>query len=119
MTPLTRLQVDDQPVGQDTSLMEAATQTASTTMSRVELTSPITSPDQTEEENWYVLVMTASIRELNLETIGVILREMVTTSPGRSAFQNPHMAGVLSEPARRVISDQGTIVKELERSDAE
>ena len=41
MVPLTRLQVDDQPIGQDTSLMEAATQTASTTMSWVKMTSPI------------------------------------------------------------------------------
>ena len=49
--PSTRLQVYDQPVGQDASLMEAATQTASTTMSRVKLTSPITSLDQMEEEN--------------------------------------------------------------------
>ena len=119
MVPLTRLQVDDPPVGQDTSLMEAATQTASTTMSGVELTSPIALLDWMEEENWYVLVMTASIRQLNLETTGVILGETVITLPGRTAFQNPHMEAVLSGPARRAISDQGTIVKELERSDAE
>ena len=117
--PLTRLQVDDWPVGQNASFMEVTTQTASPTMSRVEVTRPITPPDNTEEENWYVLVMTALIRQLNLETTGVVLWETVTASPRRSAFQNPHMVAVLSGPARRVISDQGAIVKELERTDAE
>ena len=52
---------------------------------------------------------------------GFILGDMVTALPRRSAFWNPHMAAVLSKPipARRVISDQGTTVKELERNDAE
>ena len=113
--------MDNQPIGQDASLMEATTQTASITMSRVDLTSPIAPPDETEEENWYVLVMTALIRQLNLDTTGVVLRETVTASPRRSPFWNPHMAAILSRPvpARRVISDQGAIVKELERNDAE
>ena len=121
MVPSTRLQMDDWPIGQDARLIEAATQTASTTMSRVELTSPISPLDQIEEEKWYVLVVTTSIRQLNLETTSVILRDTVTASPGRSAFQNPCMAAVLSGPvpARRVISNQGTTVKELERNDAE
>ena len=92
--------------------MEAITQTVSPTMSRVELTRPITQLDRTEEENWYVLVITTLIRQLNLETTSVDLRELVTASCGRGAFQNPHMAAVLSGPARRVISGQGTIVKE-------
>ena len=99
--------------------MEATTQTASPTMSGVKLTRPMAPPDRMEEENWYVLVVTTSIRQLNLETTGVVLRETVTALPERSAFQNPHMVAVLSGPARRVISDQGSIVKELERSDAE
>ena len=121
MVPLTRLQVDNQPIGQDASLIEAATQSASTTMSGVKLTSPIAPPNQAEKEKQYVLVMTASIRQLNLEMTGVILRDTVTTSPRRSAFQNPHMAAVLSRPvpARRAISNQGATVKELERNDAE
>ena len=63
--------------------------------------------------------MTTSIRQLNLETTSVILEEMVTASPGRSALQNPHMVAILSGPARRAIINQGAIVKELERSDAE
>ena len=83
-------------------------------MSRVELTRPITPPDRTEEENWYVLDVTTLIRQLNLETTGVDLRELVTALPGRGALQNPHMAAFLLGLARRVISGQGTIVKELE-----
>ena len=94
--------------------MEATTQIASPTMSEVELTRPITPPDRTEEENWYVLVITTLIRQLNLETTGVDLRESVTAMPGSGAFKNPHMAAVLSGPARRAISGQGAIVKELE-----
>ena len=85
------------------------------------MTSPIAPPDQTEEEKWYVLVVTTSIRRLHLETTGVIFGDMVTTLPGRNAFWNLHIAAVLSKPipVRRVISDQGTSVKELERNDAE
>ena len=94
--------------------MEATTQTASPTMSGVELTRHIAPLDRTEEENQYVLVITASIRQLNLETSGVDLGGSVTTLPGRGNFQNPHMAAVLPGPARRAISGQGTIVKELE-----
>ena len=94
--------------------MEAPTQTVSPTMSGAELTRPIAPLDRTEEENWYVLVITALIRQLNLEITGVDLRELVTALPGRGAFWNSHMMAVLSRPARRMISDQGTIVKELE-----
>ena len=114
MVPLTRLQVDDWPVEQNARFMEATTQTASPTMSRVELTRPTAPPDRMEEENQCVLVMTTLIRQLNLETTSVDLGETVTALPGRGAFLNPHMATVLSGPARRVISDQGAIVKELE-----
>ena len=57
--PSTRLQVDDRPIGQNASLIEAATQTSSATLSEVELTSPIAPPHWAEEEKWYVLVMTA------------------------------------------------------------
>ena len=70
--------VGDQPVEQNTSFMEATTQTASPAMSGVELTGPITPLDRMEEENQYVLVITALIRQLNLETANVDLREMVT-----------------------------------------
>ena len=42
--PSARLQVEDQPIGRDASLIEAATQTASATVSGIELTSPIIPP---------------------------------------------------------------------------
>ena len=84
-------------------------------MSGVELTSPITLPDWTEEEKWYVLVKTALIRWLNLETTGVVLGDAVTALHRRSAFWNPHMAALLPAPvpARRAIGNQGATVKEL------
>ena len=66
--------------------MEATTQTTSPAMSGVELTRPITPPDRTEEENFYVLVITTLIRQLNLDTMCVDLGELVTASPGRGAF---------------------------------
>ena len=97
----------DQPVEQDTSFMEATTHTASPAMSDVELTRLITPLDRTEEENWYVLVITTLIWQLNLETANVDLRESVTASPGRDAFCNPHMVAVFLGPTRRAISSQG------------
>ena len=103
----------NQPGEQDTSFMEATTQTASPAMSNVKLTRCITPLDRMEEENWYVLVIAALIRQLNLGTANDDLRESATTPPGRDAFQNPHMAAVLSGPTRRAISGQGATVKEL------
>ena len=64
-----------------------------------------------EEEKQYVLAVTTSIRILNLEMTSVIFRGTVTALHGGSAFQNPHMAAVLSG---RVISNQGATVKELD-----
>ena len=93
--------------------MEVTTQTASPAMSGVELTGPITPPDRMEEENWYILVVTTLIRQLNLETAGVDLGELVTASPGRGAFWNDCMVAVFLGPARRMISGQGATVKEL------
>ena len=78
-------------------------------MFRVELTRPITPPDRMEEKNQYILVITTSTRQLNLETTGV-----GNCLAWKGSFQNPHMVAVLSGPARRAITGQGTIVKELE-----
>ena len=105
--------MEDQLIGQDASLVEAAAQTASATVSVVKTASPITPPNQTQEERWYVLVVTASIRNLNLEMTGVILGDTVTALPRGSTFQNHHMVAVLSRPiqARGAISNQGTIIK--------
>ena len=110
IVPSTRPQTEDWLIGQDACLIVVTTQTASTTMPGVEMTSPINPSDQTEEERWYVLVVTALIRRLNLEMTGVTLGDTVTALPSGSAFQNPHMVAVLSG---RAISNQGATVKEL------
>ena len=87
-----------QLIGQDASPIEATTQTASATTLVVKLISPNIPPNQTEEENWYILVVTTSVRRLNLEMTGVVLRDTVTASAGGEAFQNPHMAAGLPGP---------------------
>ena len=96
----TKPEIEDWPTGQDAIPIEAVTQLVPTTASVVELTSPINHSDQTEEENWYMLVVTALVRRLNLEATRVVLRDMVTTSAGRVAFLNPQMAAVLPGPVR-------------------
>ena len=95
--------LDDQPGEQNAHFMEAATQTASPVMSDVKLTGHIAPLDRMEEENWYVLVITISIRQLDLGTTDDDLGESVTASPGRHAYQNPHMAAVFSVQMRRAI----------------
>ena len=80
--------LDDQPGEQDTHFVEPTTQTASPAMSDVKLTRCITPADRMEEENWYILVVTASIRQLNLGTADDDLRELVTASSGRDAYWN-------------------------------
>ena len=117
----TKPKMEDQPTGQDASPIEATTQPASAATLVVKLTSPIIPPDWTEEERWYMLVVTASVRSLNLVTTRVILRDTVTTLARGVAFWNPHMAAVLPRPIqeRRVISKQGATVKELGRKDVE
>ena len=94
--------------------MDATTQTTSLAMSDVELTKCITPPDRTDEENWYVLVITTLIRQLNLGTADDDLRESVTASPERDAYWNPCIVAVFWGPTERAISHQGMIVEELE-----
>ena len=112
----TKPKMKDWLTGQDASPIEAVTQLAPPTASVVELTSPIPPSDQTEEERWYMLVVTALVRRLNLEvTRVVILGDTVTTSAGDGAFQNPQMAAVLHGPirGRRAIGNQGATMEEL------
>ena len=110
----TKPKMEDKPTGQDANPIEAATQPASTAASVVELTSSIIPPDQMEEERWYMLVLTALVRSLNIKTTGVILRDMVSVSAGGVASWNPHMVAVLPRPIqeRRAISNQGATMKE-------
>ena len=111
----------DLPTSQATSPIKALTQIVPTTGSVVELTSPNIPSNQTEEERWYVLVVTALVRRLNLEATGVILIDMVTASAGRVAFQNPQMVAVLPGPTRgrKTIGNQGTTIEELAGKDVE
>ena len=111
----TKPNMEDQLTGQDASLIEATTQPVSATASVVKLTSPIVPPDQTEEKRHYVLVVTSSVRSLNLQTTGVILDDMVTALARGVAFWNPCMAAVLPRPIpeRRIVSYQGATMKEL------
>ena len=113
--------MEDWPTGQDTSPIEATTKTASATKSVVKLTSPIVPPDWTEEEKWYILVVTTLVKSLNLETTSVMLGDTVTASARGGAFWNPHMAAVLPGPIQEkaVISNQGATMKELGKKDAE
>ena len=117
----TKPEMEDWPAGQDASPSEAVTQLVPTTASVVELTSPIIPYNQTEEERWFMLVVTATVRRLNLEATCGILGDTVTASAGGLAFQNPQMAAVVPGPVRerRAIGNQGTAVEELARKDAE
>ena len=85
--------MEDQSIEQDSSFIEVATPAASSTVSEVNMTSPITPPNQTKEERQYVLVVTALIRRLNLETTGIILGDTVIAPPDRCALRNPCSLG--------------------------
>ena len=63
-----------------------------------------------------MLVVTALVRRLNLEATRVILRDTVTTSVGRVAFENPQMVAVLPglTRGRKVIGHQDATVEELQ-----
>ena len=68
-----------------------------------------------------MLVVTASVRRLNLEVTGVVLRDTVTTSAGDGAFWNPQMVAVLHGPVRgrKAIGNQGATMEGLVREDVE
>ena len=108
------LPLGDKPSEFDTGFTEATTQTTSPAMSDVEPTRHITPPDGMEEENQYMLVITALIRQLNLGSAGNDLGESSTAPPRGDTFWNPCMAAVLSGSRRRVVSYQGATKKELE-----
>ena len=69
----TKPKMEDWLSGQDASPIEATTQPASATTLVVELTRPIIPLNWMEEERQYMLVVTASVRSLNLEITRVIL----------------------------------------------
>ena len=94
MAPSTEPEVEapkDLLIGWATSPIKVGTQVLPTTGSVVKLTSPLTPSNQAEGERWYMLVVTALVRRLNLEATGVILGDTVTASAGGVAFGNPQI----------------------------
>ena len=63
----------------------------------VKVTGPLIPSNQAEEGRWYVLVVTALVRRLNLEATRVILRNTVTALAGGVAFKDLQMAAVLPD----------------------
>ena len=61
----TKPKMEDWLTGQDASPIEVETQPASAATLVLKLTSPIVPPNWMEEERWYVLVVTTSMRSLN------------------------------------------------------
>ena len=106
-------------IGQATSTIKVGTQVLPTTGLVVELAGLLTPSNQAEGERWYMLVVTALVRRLNLEATGVILGDMVTASAGGVAFENAQMAAVLPGPTseRKVIGNQGTNIEEVAGKD--
>ena len=78
----------DEPSELDTSFTEATTQTISPAANNVEPIRHITPQDRMEEENWYLLVVMTSIRQLSLGSVGNDLRELSAALPGGNTFQN-------------------------------
>ena len=94
--------------GQD--FMEAATHTPSPVADEdvARCTTPLSGM---EKENWYLLVITASVKQLSLGPGSDNPKGSTTDSPSGSTFQNPHMAAVFSG-LTRAVSYGGATVKE-------
>ena len=71
-----------------------------------------TPPSGTERENQYLLVITASLGQLNLGLSGNNHKRPTTDPPEENTFWNPWMAATFSG-STRAISYGGTTVKEL------
>ena len=104
-----------------TSPIEVVTQVVLATGLVVKLAGPLIPSDQAEGERQYVLIVNPSVRRLNLEATGVILRDMVTASARGVAFENPQMAAVLpgSARGRKMIGNQHATIEELAGKDTE
>ena len=97
----------------NTGFTEASTQTISQATTNAESVRYTTPPVGMEGENWYLLVVTASIQQLSLESAGNGLEGSLTALHGGDTFQNPEMAAVLLG-STRAVSYGGATVKELE-----
>ena len=103
----------NEPSKLDTSFAEATAQTASPAVANVEPIGCITPLVGMERENWYLLVITASIGKLCLGSASGDLKESSTALLRGDTFWNPFMVAVLSG-STRAVSYQGATMKELE-----
>ena len=76
------------------------------------MTRGTTPPSGTEREDWYLLVITASVGQLNLGPSSDNPERSTTDPCDENTFQNPWMAATFSG-STRAISYGGTTVKEL------
>ena len=97
----------------NTSFTEASTQTISQATTNAESARCTTPPVGMEGENWYLLVVTALIGQLSLESACNVLEGSSTAPHGGDTFQNPQMAPVLSA-STRVVSYGGATMNDLE-----
>ena len=95
--------------GQD--FMETTTHTASP-IAEEDMTRCTTPPSGTERENWYQLVITASVGQLNFGPSGNNHKRSTADPHDENTFWNPWMAATYSG-STRVISYGGTTMKEL------
>ena len=95
--------------GQD--FMETTTHTTSP-IAEEDMTRCTTPPSGTEGENQYLLVITASVGQLNLGPGGNNHKRSTADPHDENTFQNPWMAATFSG-STRAISYGGTTVKEL------
>ena len=91
--------------------METTTHTASP-IAEEDVTRCTTPPSGTERENWYLLVITASVGQLNLGPSGNNPERSTTDLHEENTFWNPQMGDTFPGPSR-AISYEGTTVKEL------
>ena len=103
------LPLGDEPSESDTGFTEATTPTISLTMTDAEPSRHTTPPVGMEGENWYLLVITALIGQLSLESASNGLEGSSAALHGGDTFQNPRMAAVLSTSTRTVSYGSATM----------
>ena len=89
--------------------MEATTHTASP-IAEEDLTRCTTPPSETERESWYLLVITASVGQLNLGPSSNNCERSTADPCDDNIFQNPWMAAMFSG-CTRAISFRGATVR--------
>ena len=83
------LPLGDKPSKPNTSFIEASTQTFSPAVTDAEPVRCTTPPVGTEGENWYLLVVTALIGQLSLESASNGLKVSLTALHGGRYFPKP------------------------------